>query len=176
MYIDILLALAFVISVSMLTRRISEKVPDLVLIPDQDISVLLEENTAKIQRFFLHIFHFRSFYRKRHYHERLWSFTTKCLLKMHILLLRIDNSIMRLMKRMRSSNEMEIEQRHDAREYFSKLQEDILPIKAPEKVNRVLEIRTRRRKRFTENVEPQKTENSKNARLPNDKNVSQKYI
>lgn len=163
MYIDILLALAFVISISMLTRRVSEKIPDLALIPDQDISVLLEENTAKIQRLFLHIFHFRSFYHERHYHEKFWSFTTKCLLKAHIILLRIDNSIMRLMKRVRSGNEMEIEQRHDAREYFSKLQEGILPSSALEKVNRVLEMRVRRRRRVVENVEPQKTESSKNA-------------
>ena len=170
MYIDIFLALVLMISMYMLRRRVFEKIPDLRLIPDQDISILLEENTAKLQRFFLHIFHFQSFYRERHYHEKFRSFITKLLFKGHIALLRIDNSIMRLMKRMRVGNEMEIEQRHDAREYFTQLQESSSSLSISEKVNRVQEVRIRRRTRSTKTLEPQKTEVLE-ARLASDRTL-----
>ena len=150
MYIDIILAVIFAVSIYVLLRRMAKKVPDLALIPDQDLSVLLEENTAKLQRFFLHMFHFRSFYRERHYHERFWSIMTKFLFKVHILFLRADNGIMRLMKRMRASNELEVEQRHDTKEYFSQLQERSSLPSAPEitnLTNRMQEVRPRKRAR-----------------------------
>lgn len=170
MYIDILLGLVLAIGIYIFWRRISEKIPDLKLIPDQDLSVLLEENTAKIQRFFLHIFHFRSFYRERHYHERFWSIATKFLFRLHIFLLRADNGIMRLMKRMRMSNGMEIEQRHDTKEYFSQLQERPSSPQVTEKTNRMQEVRTRKRTRLTGSFESQKIKTTE-ARLANDRTL-----
>lgn len=101
MVINILLAIAFLISIYMLWKRISLKIPELILIPDQHISELLEENKAKLQRFFLHLFHFRSFYQKRHYHERARYVFGKFLYRVHIILLRFDNKIIEHMKRMR---------------------------------------------------------------------------
>ena len=171
MYIDILLGFVFVLGIYILWCRISEKIPDLKLIPDQDMSVLLEENTAKIQRFFLHLFHFRSFYRERHYHAKFWSVVTKLLFKFHIILLRADNGIMRLMKRMRASNEMEVEQRHDTKEYFSQLQDHPSSSSTPEKTNRMQEVRTRKRARLTRNLNEGKIEATEiklinNRRLP----------
>jgi len=127
----------------MLRRRISRKIPDLALIPDQDISVLLEENTAKLQRFFLHLSHFRSFYHERHYHERFRSFVSNVLLKVHTVLLRVDNGIMRLMKRIRAGNEMDVEQRHDASEYFDHSPQS--DAQAEDTPSRLQEVRTRRR-------------------------------
>ena len=165
MYIDIFLAVVFAIGICVFWRRISEKIPDLRLIPDQDLSILLEENTAKIQRFFLHIFHFRSFYRERHYHEKFWSVVTKFLFRLHILLLRADNGIMRLMKRMRASNEMEIEHRHDTKEYFSQLHEHSSSSSVPEKTNRVQEVRTRKRTRLVGSLDAKKTEITEHVRL-----------
>lgn len=176
MYIDILLALILVGSAYMLWRRVSEKIPDLELISDQDLSVLLEENTAKLQRFFLHLFHFRSFYRERHYHERFWSVVTKLLFKAHILLLRVDNGIIRLMKRMREGNAINIEQRHETREYFSRLHinQDVSSSgknrleggenQSPsvlQKTNRIQEVRKQRRISFTETLGASKLNQSK---------------
>lgn len=173
MYIDIILGLVFAIGIYIFWRRISEKIPDLKLIPDQNISVLLEENTAKIQRFFLHLFHFRSFYRERHYHNKFWSVVTKLLFKFHIVLLRTDNGIMRLMKRMRASGEMEVEHRHDTREYFSKLQ-DHSPSPLPstlEKTNRMQEVRTRKRTRIVGSLDKRKIETIEDVRLASDQQL-----
>ena len=105
MYIDILLALASIISSYLLWQRLADKIPELTLVPDQSLAELLEENTAKFQKFFLHLFHFRSFYRERHYHGKVRRFTGKFLYKVHIGILRIDNGILRMMKRMREGVE-----------------------------------------------------------------------
>ena len=105
MYIDILLALASIISSYMLWQRLADKIPELTLVPDQSLAELLEENTAKFQKFFLHLFHFRSFYRERHYHEKVRRLTAKFLYRVHIGILRMDNVILRMMKRMREGVE-----------------------------------------------------------------------
>ena len=105
MYIDILLALASIISSYLLWQRLADKIPELTLVPDQSLAELLEENTAKFQKFFLHLFHFRSFYRERHYHEKARRLTAKFLYRVHIGILRMDNVILRMMKRMREGVE-----------------------------------------------------------------------
>lgn len=159
MYIDILLALACVFSFYILWRRVSEKMPELELIPDQDLSILLEENTEKLQRFFLHLFHFRSFYRERHYHEKLRSFATKMLLKVHILVLRIDNGIVALTARLRVESVAQVEQVVDRKEYFS--QQQAREKSNGESVNRVEEVRPRRRARFANSIASSAAEKSK---------------
>lgn len=162
MYIDILLALACVLSFYVLWRRVSEKMPELELIPDQDLSVLLEENTEKLQRFFLHIFHFRSFYRNRHYHEKLRSFATKLLLKAHILVLRIDNCLVGLMKRLRAESIAQVEQAADRKEYLIEASEREKP--NMESVNRVEEVRPARRARFAHSLASSGAEKPKTTR------------
>ncbi|GEM_PF-2100074 len=156
MYIDILLACVLGVSTYLFWRRVSEKIPDLELIPDQNISILLEENTAKIQRLFLHLFHFRSFYRERHYHEKTRLVVSKLLFKTHIAVLRFDNRIIRLMKRMRPV-EAEITQEEVAgREYTAPVQKEEAIAPAPAMVlqattvimpqaTRMQEVRPRRR-------------------------------
>jgi hypothetical protein len=157
MYIDILLACALGVSTYFFWWRVSEKIPDLELIPDQSISVLLEENTAKIQRLFLHLFHFRSFYRERHYHEKTRSVVSKLLFKTHIVVLRFDNRIIRLMKRMRSVSEADVSHEEvNNHEYTAPVQKEeavvSVPVMAIEpimvampQVARMQEVRPRRR-------------------------------
>ncbi len=166
MYMDILLALALAVCGFLLWRRISQKIPELEIIPDQDLSVLLEENTAKIQRFFLHLFHFRSFYRERHYHEKVRAFGVKFLFRLHVFVLRMDNSIVRLMRRMREPGENAVDQekeKNDPNRIILKLQNrmqeeqrevPVLPVAvpvmaaAPVRTNRIQEVRpVRARKR-----------------------------
>lgn len=120
MYIDIFLAITFILSIYVLRQRISEKIPELTLVPDQDLSVLVEENTAKLQLFFLHLFHFRSFYRERHYHEKVRAVVAKLLLKFHIFLLRIDNGLMSLIKRVKNGNEVTIQQENNNLNYLDR--------------------------------------------------------
>ena len=146
MYIDILLALAFIISTYVLWRRISDKIPELIMIPDQNLSALLEENTAKFQVFLVHLFHFRSFYRSRHYHEKVRLFGAKLLYRIHIAVLRLDNRIILVLKRMRTGSEAAMVPGKDNREYAVPVQEAEMPVS--EKVNQVQEVRPRRRVSF----------------------------
>ena len=165
MYIDIFLALAFCISIYVLWRRISEKIPELTLIPDQDLSVLVEENTAKLQLFFLHLFHFRSFYRERHYHGKVRLIAAKLLYKIHIAILRFDNGIIRMIKRMRSGSEATVPQSDERADLATAVRNsagiasavsnriDFVPVResmqpVSEKTNRVQEVRARKRASF----------------------------
>ncbi|MDP3778664.1 MAG: hypothetical protein Q8R30_01270 [bacterium] len=156
MYIDILLACALGVSAYFFWRRVSEKIPDLELIPDQSISVLLEENTEKIQRLFLHLFHFRSFYRERHYHEKTRLAASKLLFKTHIVVLRFDNRIIRLMKRMRPVEAETTQEEVAGREYAAPVQKEEVMVSAPvmalkattvamPQATRMQEVRPRRR-------------------------------
>ena len=144
MYIDILLAAAFVVSCYLLWRRISEKMPELAAMPDQEVSVMLQENTAKIQVFALHLFHFRSFYRERHYQDKCWNFLAKMFFKIHIFVLRLDNGLIGLVKKIR----LKTEPRQNANpvDFFKELQEkeEVQSVVQP-KGQRMNEIRIKRK-------------------------------
>ena len=176
MYIDIFLALSFCISTYVLWQRISEKIPELTLIPDQDLSVLVEENTAKLQLFFLNLFHFRSFYRERHYHGKVRLIAAKLLYKIHIAILRFDNGIIRMIKRMRSGSEAAVPQSDERADLatavrnveFASVQESMQPVS--EKTNRVQEVRTRKRASFAGVLGVKKTDAAK-ATLMNDRTL-----
>ena len=145
MYIDIFLGIIFFASLYLLWKRIAQKIPALAMIPDQEVSVLLEQNTAKLHRFLLHIFHFRIFYRERHYQDKFWGFAAKFLFKIHILILRFDNGLMSLVKKMRMSNE-DIDQRVIPQDYLKQLGAQS---RLPEiKQNPMQEVRPRKRTRL----------------------------
>ena len=144
MYIDILLGLVFIVSLYILWQRIAHKIPELAAIPDKEVSVLLEENTAKLHRFILHLFHFRIFYRERHYQDKFWSFAAKVIFKIHIFLLRLDNGLMSILKKMRTSTEG-MESGNMPGEYTRHLPEEAgLPDESQRK-NPMQEVRPRKR-------------------------------
>lgn len=145
MYIDILLVLAFSMSAYFLWQRISKKIPELTLIPDQDLSILLEQNTEKFQRFLLHVFHFRLFYRERHYHEKARLLIAKMLYRLHIAILRLDNRMILVIKRIRMKNEMGVQQENTQQEYMLPIEKQA---QALEKINRVQEVRSRKHMSF----------------------------
>ena len=165
MYIDIFLGFVVVVSIYMVWKRITGKIPALILIPDRDLSELLEENTAKFQLFFLHLFHFRSFYRERHYHEKIRRIISKFIYKFHINLLRFDNSVLRLLKRVRSEHEyngisdhagkqaeaMDSSQQKQTLEFnVQKTRQTQAPITSG--LSRVQEVRLRRRTSATQSL------------------------
>ena len=179
MYIDILLALAFFVSTYFLRQRLMAKIPDLALIPDQDLSVLLEENTAKLQLFFVHLFHFRSFYRERHYHEKVHIIIVKLLYKIHIVMLRMDNRLVGMIQRIRAANEQTVLQKNDNHEQVNSLpvhvqvQEEVAQM--PEKINRVQEVRSHRRVSFA-GVSRSRRNNPVKATLMNDRTLPQETV
>ena len=168
MYIDILLALAFGISIYILWRRVSDKIPELIATPDQDLSVLLEQNTAKLQRFFLHVFHFRSFYRERRYHANIRLFVAKLLYRIHIIVLRLDNRIVLVLKRMRTGDEAAIVPENTSREYTAPVQAVEIPVS--EKINQVQEVRVRKNVSFANTLKSRRTAKTK-AALVNDRTL-----
>ncbi|MBI4224769.1 MAG: hypothetical protein HY617_00405 [Candidatus Sungbacteria bacterium] len=101
MLIDILLGIIFVGSCYMIWHRISEKIPQVVAIPDEVITQRLHENSARLRIFLLH---FKTFYKEEYYLNLFWSFWGKVFYKLHIFVLRLDNYIISILKKIRARN------------------------------------------------------------------------
>lgn len=98
--IDIVFAIIFFGGVFGLWYRVTQKIPELVAIPDQVIVERLHEDSAKIRLFILHI---KTFYKEAKYKEVFWKIAGKVLYKFHIAVLRIDNSVVRVLKRIKTA-------------------------------------------------------------------------
>ena len=101
MLIDILLGIIFVGSCFALWYRISEKIPQVVAIHDEVITQRLHENSARLRIFLLH---FKTFYKEEYYLNLFWSFFGKVFYKLHIFVLRLDNYIISVLKKIRARN------------------------------------------------------------------------
>jgi hypothetical protein len=95
---DALLVIAFVGSAGVLWYRISQKIPELVAIPDEVIVERLHEDSARIRVFLLNL---KRWWREEQYREPLWKFCEKIIYRLHILMLRADNGIVGLLKKVR---------------------------------------------------------------------------
>lgn len=98
MVLDILLAISFIGSAGFLWYRISEKIPELVAIPDEVIVSRLREDSARVRVFLLQ---FRVFVRERRWREPCLRLCEKILHRFHIWLLRLDNTVALLLKKVR---------------------------------------------------------------------------
>ena len=105
MVLDIILGLAFLGSLFVLWYRVSQKIPELVLVPDTIIAERLKEDSAKVRFFILHI---KTFYKEQHYKTLFFNFLGKTLHKSHIGLMKIDNLIVGYHKKVKA-NGKEIE-------------------------------------------------------------------
>jgi len=99
MFFNFFLAIFFSGSIGFLWYRISEKIPELIAIPDEVIVARLHEDSARVRIFLLHA---RTFWREPRYREALWRFCEKIIQRTHILLMRMDNGLMSLLKKVRS--------------------------------------------------------------------------
>mgnify|MGYP001600789286 CR=1 FL=1 len=100
MLFDLFAGIIFVACAYLLWVRVIEKVPELMAIPDSVIAQRLKEDSMWIHRAFLHLAQFRELYRARHYQHKFWRALSKAIWRIHILLLRLDNAILNLLKRM----------------------------------------------------------------------------
>ena len=98
---NITLAISFLSSVLILWYRVSEKIPELIAIPDTVIFERLHEDSARIRIFLLHV---KTFWREPQYQEAFRGFCEKILSRIHIALMRMDNGVNVLLKNIRSSN------------------------------------------------------------------------
>jgi len=101
MLIDIFLGIIFFGSCFALWYRVSEKIPHVVAIHDEVITQRLHENSARLRIFLLH---FKTFYKEEYYHNLFWNFLGKVFYKLHIFILRLDNYIVLILKKIRAHN------------------------------------------------------------------------
>ena len=100
MIFNISLGIIFVGSAFTLWYLISKKIPELVAIPDDVIAWRLKEDSARVRVFLLR---FKSFYTEGQIKEFFWSVVAKILHRTHIILMRTDNSMVSLLKRVRGN-------------------------------------------------------------------------
>ncbi len=121
--IDIVFVSLFFIGSFGLWYRITQKIPELVAIPDQVIVERLHEDSAKVRLFILHI---KAFYKETKYKEVFWKIAGKALYKLHIAFLRIDNAIVRALKRIKTAGIFnENGNGNGSGEYWKQLQEGL---------------------------------------------------
>jgi hypothetical protein len=101
MLITLALGILFFGSCFLLWYRISEKIPHVVAIHDDVITQRLHESSARLRIFLLH---FKTFYKEEYYHNIFWNFLGKVFYKLHIFLLKIDNALVGLLKKVRAHN------------------------------------------------------------------------
>lgn len=104
MVLDLLFFLVFVLSAFSLWYRISLKIPQLTAIPDQVIADRFYEDSAKIRLFLMH---FKAWYEEKRHIVFFWKFFAKTLYKIHILLLRLDNTLVAWFKKSRGDTFLE---------------------------------------------------------------------
>ena len=98
--IDIALGIIFFTSIIAFWYRLSIKIPELIAVPDEVIAMRLEEDSAKIQLFFLH---FKVFFREKWYKKNFFRICERTLHRMHIIAMRFDNAMVRLLKKVREN-------------------------------------------------------------------------
>ncbi|OGZ96129.1 MAG: hypothetical protein A3J10_02105 [Candidatus Sungbacteria bacterium RIFCSPLOWO2_02_FULL_54_10] len=99
MLFDLILIFISAASSVALWYRMSQKIPELVAIPDEIIVDRLHEDSARIRVFLLS---WRRYWREREHHQLFLRYTEKTLYKIHILTLRADNGMVALLKKVRT--------------------------------------------------------------------------
>lgn len=102
MVFDLLLIFVCCVSTGILWYRVSQKIPELVAIPDEVIIDRLHEDSARIRVFLLS---FRRRWSEREHHQVFLRYAEKALYKSHILVLRLDNGMMALLKKIRTASD-----------------------------------------------------------------------
>ena len=99
MLFNLVLILTGITSGIALWYLISQKIPELVAIPDEVIVHRLHEDSAQIRVFLLG---FRRAWREREHHQIFLRYSEKALYRAHILMLRADNGMVALLKKVRA--------------------------------------------------------------------------
>lgn len=98
---EITLLFTFFASIIILWYRITIKIPELIAVPDEVITARLEEDSAKIRLFFLH---FKVFFREKRYKKIFLRMCGKMLHRIHIIIMRLDNTLIALLKKLSENN------------------------------------------------------------------------
>ena len=101
MVIDITLALIFSASFAFVIYKAANKVPALILIPDEVISERLRQDSAPLLKVLLR---FRDLYREKQIQAAFWRLAGKTLHRLHIVLMRLDNAVVSRLRKIRGEN------------------------------------------------------------------------
>ncbi len=104
MVIDITLGIIFFGSIAVLWRQVSVKFPELAAITDEVIAERLHNDSSKVRVF---LYHAVTLYRDRRFRVMVRDFIGKIFYRIHILLLRIDNGVVSLIKKIRANGSFE---------------------------------------------------------------------
>lgn len=140
MFIDIAFAIIFFVGVFGLWYRITQKIPELVAIPDQVITERLHEDSAQVRLFVLHL---KTFYKEARYKDIFYGFLGKLLYKLHIVILRIDNAVVQTLKGVKTTGAINGNGNGNGNgEYWKQLQEGLS--NSALKSTRMQEVRTKK--------------------------------
>lgn len=97
--IDIILVIIFIAGIVILWHRLSARIPELIAVPDQVITARLEEDSARVRLFIMHL---KVYYREKRYEETFFRILGKAFYRVHIILLRLDNGVVNWLKKIRA--------------------------------------------------------------------------
>lgn len=144
MFIDITLFIIFLASICVLWYRISIRLPELIAVPDQVITDRFHEDSAKLRLFVLHL---KTYYREKRYEPIIWNFFIKLFYRLHLGLLRLDNGVVAVLKRLRAKGEqagIPVVKLNGNGDYWQRLQEKDEPTVIPPARNiRIEEVKKR---------------------------------
>lgn len=98
MFTDSILVIIFFGTLFALWYRISLKLPQLIAVPDEVITARFQEDSARLR---LRLINLKILYNERRVEKSLWRLWGKILYRLHIILLRFDNTITASLKRLR---------------------------------------------------------------------------
>lgn len=130
MLLNITFGLMFFGGIVVLWYRITQKIPELVAIPDSVISERLLEDSAKVRLFVLH---FKTLWREGYFGEFFFKTAGKFLRRVHIILLRTDNAVVGVLQGVQARSERAVLTGKPAAEYWGdiKMREPAGAIAAP---------------------------------------------
>ena len=141
MLLNIIFTILFVGGGVLLWFQITEKIPELVAIPDEVISERLNEDSAKLR---ILILHFKKFWHEGYFHDIFFQFVIKTLRRLHIVILRVDNWLVSILKKIQAKSNSANGEMTNA-EYWNELKQSSLT--ANSRSREMHEVRARSRKR-----------------------------
>ena len=99
MILNVILALIFLGSCTLVRGLISRKIPLLLAIPDEAITETLHNDSRKWHLF---VIHFTSFYREKFFQDGVRNFLSKIFYRIHVLVMRLDNGLIAILRKVRA--------------------------------------------------------------------------
>lgn len=101
MFIDITLIVIFLVSLGVLSFLVSRKLPHLATVPQEEIDRYLEERYRAV---FVPFHRVKKFYNEERLLAAVLDYSGRFLHRLHIIVMRIDNGIVGLLKKVRSQS------------------------------------------------------------------------